>query len=416
MQTQYKLLYRYINETTRTPVTGQAEYDETNEFYSYEHKLNITPTQIETFTNNNYELKAVIDGETPADVANALINSSDEDREKIIIENMANENKSNNFFIYTGTKKVYHKKFIPTQLGYLVRDWTRVPRDQIPSSPTDFSKHFVMMGGYRLGVDEAFLVCKPQYVENYYNYTVKDKVNNKDIKYFAKLSTDDITNTTYKHNVKYYRKDTYFTHEELVNLINEECFFEWFDTENERIENKFGTIEEPVTFTGQHTYTNYTDGNVVLAKIYRGSGYGDTRQYGYFFYNNQAEPPKNGIPQDFNVSSETRFSLQSVGSGNGFSITDLTDAGYYAYGTELSVKKNNIIRYIIPEHYEDTGTAPYFIKDTYEKVKLSPWILHSVHNSLESGLTAAKKLVTMVGLDNVKLVKNVPIGQKLKIK
>ena len=86
------------------------------------------------------------------------------------------------------------------------------------------------------------------------------------------------------------------------------------------------------------------------------------------------------------------------------------------YILSLKVVRQNITRYVIPEHYEPANAAPYIVKDNYKKIPLSPWILHSVHNSLESGLEKARKLVSMIGLENVKLIKTVPFDQFIKIK
>ena len=62
------------------------------------------------------------------------------------------------------------------------------------------------------------------------------------------------------------------------------------------------------------------------------------------------------------------------------------------------------------------GVAPYYIKDNYKKIEMSPWMIHSIHNSLESALQSARKIVSMIGMENVKLIKYVPIDQFVKLK
>ena len=100
----------------------------------------------------------------------------------------------------------------------------------------------------------------------------------------------------------------------------------------------------------------------------------------------------------------------------GWKLSDLTKAGLTNYVASLSINRLNITRYPIPEHYESAGTAPYLIKDNYKKITMSPWIVHSIHNSLESAIDKAKTLVSMIGISNVKLIKTVPFDQFVKIK
>ena len=134
--------------------------------------------------------------------------------------------------------------------------------------------------------------------------------------------------------------------------------------------------------------------------------------YNYIYFKNkngQHQNPVTGLtPVTFSPSASM---LQE-----GILWNNVVSKQYTYFGQYLKVGAENIIREVIPAHYEETGKAPYIIKDQYEKINLSPWMLHSVHNSLESGLTAAKTLVSMIGIDNVKLVKYVPVGQFVDIK
>lgn len=64
------------------------------------------------------------------------------------------------------------------------------------------------------------------------------------------------------------------------------------------------------------------------------------------------------------------------------------------------------------EHTEDA----YLIKDTYKRINGSPWLTHCVCASLEAALTKAKTLCSMIGIENVKLIKVVAYDQYLVVK
>lgn len=426
MQTKYYLMYRYINPTTNTAITDEADYDKTEEFYNSEHKYYVSKEYLDKLNTNasgtintNYDLvyKHDISTTEPTLTNNYVAQlkaEADEEREKIITENMANENKSNNLYIYTGTKKYFHRQYIPDQLGYKVRDWKRVPKEQLPSSPEDFSKHFVMIGGTMLGIDDAYLVCKPQYIMNYMYHTSLSLHR----KVFVELSTEDKDNLGYYYNSKIYRSEKYYSYDDFASLVNKETFFDWIDPRDKEHISQYGeaapmpTVRVPATTT---------DGKQILVTSVYFSGMGtsgpSTTPHGYIFLGN--DNGLTGVPSD-NGFGPKALSYTTTGAGSvtnyGYDEQAIKNAGYAFYGKTITVKEDNIIRVVIPAHYEDTGRNPYVIKDTYKKIELSPWMLHSVHNSLEHGLDSARKLVSMIGMDNVKMIKYVPFDQFIKIK
>ena len=85
------------------------------------------------------------------------------------------------------------------------------------------------------------------------------------------------------------------------------------------------------------------------------------------------------------------------------------------YGS-VKVMQSDIETLPIPAHYEDDNDAPYVIIDTYKKIQLSPWFVNCTCGSLESAITKAKKLIEMIGIENVKVIKVVPFDQSIKIK
>ena len=414
MQTQYRLLYRYLNESTNTPVTNESEYIKTEEFYTDGHKLNLSPDTLTKLQNKGCWFKYQFDKDSDATFIGTIHNEAESERENLIMENMANEKKSNNLYIYTGTKKTYKKQYIPEQMGYVVRDYTKVPIEQIPSSPDDYTKHFVMLGGEKLGFDGAYLVCKPQYIDVYkkkYNVHTQKKC-------FLCISADDINNKGYSKNTDFYhnRKNNYI--DDISKIIDKEVFFKYYDPKNNDEEIKYGEVAISGTLTKSD---NNSTGNISLSSDGQTTYLVTTVRTGapkppiyyYIFFNNVSEDinnHKSEITVPIVSASSSYYGIQ------GYNQDQLIQKGYIYYGEYIEITEDNIIKDVIPAHYEDTGESPYYIKDTYEKINLSPWIQHSVHNSLESALTSARKLVSMIGIDNVKLIKYVPFDQFINIK
>lgn len=493
MQTQYQLLYRYINETTNTAITDEAEYVETKVFYNPDHKLNFNAEQLKALdknatspTNTNTLFKfnfdqmssTAVTGKEYDEYCTALNIEAETEREKIIIEQMANVNKSNNFYIYDGTTKEYHEKYVPETLGYKVANWQGIPENQMPSGPDDYTKDFVMLNGSQPGKDKAFLVCKPDKVESYNREYSEANIDKEQIvlsgeKFANNLlfdwynPQDDSYTPLYKETEAKieYVEDDHTVHADLggnriVNLDGEDYLI---------IDATKYTCD--VRFELDHTRSD--DYGHIVARFYKMFHTGALftyrkGHYGTIFFNCGTKIPKtvtvatvdgstlakandifasaspstdgndcldayikyattlNGIRIGSGFSNDTDKWTNSINSSvanptsltvyTGWKLSELEKANMSNYILSLDVKRQNLTRYVIPEHYEPANAAPYIVKDNYKKIPLSPWILHSVHNSLESGLEKARKLVSMIGLENVKLIKTVPFDQFIKIK
>lgn len=85
------------------------------------------------------------------------------------------------------------------------------------------------------------------------------------------------------------------------------------------------------------------------------------------------------------------------------------------YGS-VTIKQDQVTTTTIPGHYEEAIDAPYLIKDTYKRIKLSPWFVNYTCGSLEAALGKARVLVDMLGIENVKVIKVVPFDQFVRIK
>jgi hypothetical protein len=511
MQTQYQLLYRYVNETTNTAITDEYDYTETKEFYTPEHKLYFTTAQLKNFgwdsknQKNKMDLQFWFDNKSDPDASTggiytgtagvdyvaSITGEGETEREAIILNEMANANKSNNFYIYDGTTKEYHKTFVPEAIGYKVANVAGVPARQMPTGPNDYSKHFVMLGGSKPGIDGAFLVCKSEYIsayktayselnskkeqivlsgEKFANNLIFDWYNPQDDSYIpaygeTSAALDPVTRQTintllspngyrivnldgddyliteaveYWSNVKFSQTGQATDYNGRVTTRYYNCAFDGTVHESmlttagsggKRV--TFGTlffncgtvIPKEITFASEDG-TTLADASTILPSA-QSSTVGDDvydafAQYTASLNNRSAGTATTGAGGYTETDNRNQCMSQSSHPHllwyKGWKISDLEAANMGNFISTLTVAKSNITRYPIPAHYEPSGKAPYLIKDNYKKIPLSPWILHSVHNSLESGLEKARTLVSMIGIDNVKLVKTVPFDQFVKIK
>ena len=145
--TKYQVLYRYINESTNTPITNDMsnEYQEVCEFYTDPaHKIFSTDATVK---------------------AEAMR----EQQEMISFGNSSDNPKTNMLFAYNGTKKINHKKWVNAQIGYVVRDWSGI-RDKI-GNQGDFSKEFTTLNA-ATPEDGGIVVCTYDVMKKYFDDTL----------------------------------------------------------------------------------------------------------------------------------------------------------------------------------------------------------------------------------------------------
>lgn len=500
MQTQYQLLYRYVNETTNTAITDEYDYIETKEFFTPEHKLNFTTAQLSSlaiagsgdtqrrkmdfqfwfdnkedpeYSGTPEKEAALYTSQLAIDYVAGITGEADSEREAIILNEMANANKSNNFYVYSGTTKEYHKEFIPESIGYKVANVAGVPARQMPTGPDDYSKHFVMLGGSKPGIDGAFLVCKSEYIsayktaysetndkkeqiilsgEKFANNLIFDWYNPQDDSYIPVYGETPATLSL----VTSQSVDALYGGSRIINLDGEDYLITsaksiqcaayvskvWttgpyydqtphyqisyngsvqeYDPQNwGTLFFNCGTVIPPqISFATADNATLLKASDILPSE--QPSTDGDDVVDAYIKY---AATKSGVIAIADNLNADTRTASKNGGAMpqyvnyfTGWKVADLEAANMGNFIASLTVAKDNLTRYPIPAHYEPSGKAPYLIKDNYKKIPLSPWILHSVHNSLESGLEKARVLVSMIGIDNVKLIKTVPFDQFIKIK
>lgn len=499
MQTQYQLLYRYVNETTNTAITDEYDYVETKEFFTPEHKLNFTTAQLSSlaiagsgdtqrrkmdfqfwfdnkedpeYSGTPEKEAALYTSPLAVDYVASITGEGESEREAIILNEMANANKSNNFYVYSGTTKEYHKTFVPEAIGYKVENVAGIPARQMPTGPDDYSKHFVMLGGSKPGIDGAFLVCKSEYINAYKTAYSETNAKKEQIVLSGEKFANNLFFSWYNPQDDSYipaygetpatlslvtsqSVDALYGGSRIINLDGEDYLITSAKSVQCAAYISRAWITGPYYERESHYETKYNGSTIEY----------DIQTWGTIFFNcGTVIPPQisfattdnatllnantimpsepsslngddvlnayikyaatlSGRTANADGSSNTRDESKNGGAMpqyinyfTGWKVADLEAANMGNFIASLIVAQSNLTRYPIPAHYESSGKAPYLIKDNYKKIPLSPWILHSVHNSLESGLEKARVLASMIGIDNVKLIKTVPFDQFVKIK
>lgn len=117
--------------------------------------------------------------------------------------------------------------------------------------------------------------------------------------------------------------------------------------------------------------------------------------------------------KDSTIQETFRFALNNTGT------TEREIQDLLIYGNNSSNPKFNMFFMYNSRDfvYSSTGTNayPYMLMDKMERVVLSPWFVHSTHASLTSVMTKAKGLANLIGHDNIKIGKVVPLDQYIEI-
>ena len=347
--TKYQVLYRYINESTNTRITNSPvnTYEIAQEFITNEHQLEST------------NLSDRIEGE-------------DKKEEMISFGNSPTNPKTDMLFAYDGTKKIRHEKFIPTDTGYVIREWKKLNRKNI-GNLGDFSKDYTTLDAAtpELG---GTVVCK--------NKNIFDK-------YFPTTITV-IKDNTYadKEGDKNGAYEAYYTESKINELINNATPFAL---------NSASWREHAVPSNyvlDIHNNKKYYKPTVIIGakvKLTHGPAHIPTSTYWQYGYSH-------------------------------YKYTDVYDYVYeenpdvaFCFSA-ITIEPSQVQTTPVPGHYEPSSTYPYLIKDTYKRIELDPWFINGTYSSLESALEKCRLLVNMIGIDNVKLIKIVPFDQFIRIK
>lgn len=276
-----------------------------------------------------------------------------EQQEMIAFGNSASNPKTNMLFAYDGTKKIKHKTWVGKTVGYVVRDWRSIKRSLI-GNQGDFSKDFTTLDA-STPEDGGIVVCTKAVMEKYFEAPATD--------------ASKITVTT---------QGEYTSGQMQALITNATIFALNTDSWEEH-------MQASKTYT-MYPRNAYSSNNVCYYGPILMNGVQLTQISGYF--------------ERYSTTLVTR-------------MAQMSNTNLYSAAT---ITKTQLQTVEIPGHYEDVADSPYLIKDTYKRIELDPWFVNSTFGSLEAAITKAKLLVDMLGIDNVKLIKLVPIDQFIRIK
>lgn len=335
--TKYQVMYRFMNDTLGTPVTNNANttYDPTFEFYTDpDHRI--------------FSSDAIAQNE-----------EMNKQQDMITFANSSANEKHDMLFVFDGTKKISHKVWKDDQIGYVVRDWTQIPRSKI-GNRDDYTKDFITLDAYS-PEDGGQVVCTAEVFKQYFS---KKLIVTESGDYSSDELQELFTNTTY------------------------------FQVKIPTWKDHAVKFQSPIVYwsTPYSSYYGYHRNGVEVAKDYRNA------------------PVKVDESRETNkiTGYKERTTSQSV-------AVPLYTNGDNCY-SGVYIQPSDIDTTTIPGHYEDSADAPYAVKDQYQRIESSPWIVNCTVGSFEAALEKARILVDMIGIENVKIIKVVPFNQFVKVK
>lgn len=99
----------------------------------------------------------------------------------------------------------------------------------------------------------------------------------------------------------------------------------------------------------------------------------------------------------------------------GVPVSTLEENGFDQICETIDIKGANISQTTLPDNEYASDSAPFFIKDVYKKIDESPWMVYSHEKSLQAAVNKCKALVKRIGIDNVKLIKNINVDNIIDI-
>jgi hypothetical protein len=99
----------------------------------------------------------------------------------------------------------------------------------------------------------------------------------------------------------------------------------------------------------------------------------------------------------------------------GVPVSTLEENGFDQICKTIDIKGANISQTTLPDNEYISDSAPFFIKDVYKKIDESPWMVYSHEKSLQAAVNKCKALVKRIGIDNVKLIKNINVDNIIDV-
>lgn len=369
--TKYQVMYRYMNEAVNSPITNSTieEYQETCEFYTDDHRI-YTGTDYEKSVDETEKQEIVLYGTNPANPKTDMI------------------------FVYNGTKKVYRPVWHPDEEGWVIHDTSKIDPSRVTRNG-DYTGDYVIIDDVMVA-KKRLSPIKEQWMERYYENT---KLNGSVVLSTVGAIADiDLNISDSSKNaicatmtLEGASNGQYYTRDEVYDMAQSATYAE--------VDRTY-PVESLLAFDYEIPYNASKPDQYIL-----------------YNFNLSVNGVVNWIPRLAyrHTSDETGYARNALTKGV-YGLSYLSKA-FFA-GKAIIVREDCLKRKIIPGHYEDATSediAPYVVKDTYARAKTSPWFVNSTYGSLEAALDKAKMLVDAIGIDNVKVIKVVPIDQFVKI-
>lgn len=289
---------------------------------------------------------------------------AENDKMNFIIEGNDSTNpKGVMLFYFDGTKRISHRKWIKETTGYVIRDWKSVEDKVAPAG--DYSGNYVVINGRNAAT--GIVISKK-------NPIVADTT-------VVSGWSDVITNagTVITGNGVSAVDETW-----LINFIKSKTIG---NLESNEIKIYGKTKSALVGWSDGKSYIPFNPGTEILVG-------------------------RNALGAAIKVTNWAYKSGSYYSTYSGYVIDSAISGDIY---TSFVIKPAQVQTMAIPAHYEEVIEAPYMIKDTYQKVDGEPWFVLKTSGSLASVIETAKKVADAIGLENLKLIKEVPIDQKIRI-
>lgn len=408
--TKYQILYRAFNEKLNSPIVNTGTYEPLIDMLTEDHKINVTEQDL---IERYYDTPSTKEAEQMrADAENAK-------NELITTENSKDNIKFGMLFAYNGLKKIKHKIFKPACYGWLLNEETIGLFDQahVSYDYDDWDRDVVQIN---INGKKSH-VLKPEFVQKYksqwyYEFTDKlSKFKTMTTREFEGLKQKIASESPFLTNELF--EDTIFSEEIQTETFQPpgngdttpdpvDCYFYNVPATDEASKRKASLrralfVSDTMTSEQIEAYFKAAHPNIIhplkYTYYYKNGDYGSRTFYCI---------PKNVIENLMNMGVKI-FNYTMLDQSDSYCLTKMNNAD----------RENSSYQYaMIPEHYETSNDQPYIIKDSYVKINGDPWFVYTVRDSLNDALEVSKKLAQRFGIENVNLIKLVPLGQDIKIK
>lgn len=290
--------------------------------------------------------------------------AAEEEKQALIMEgNNAQNPKNAMLFAFDSTQRINHQKWVLEKTGYVIRDYSSIIDQITPAG--DLSGKYVLLNGDT--PETADVIAKSNQAGNI-------SLPKLDSPRAKELYGDNIG----EYNGRPYIRDF----NKLMEVIKVQTIYQMRDN------------------------ITYTEGGIVTFR----SRLNTRSTIDWLEYK------VGDYISEYTARNITTVNLSLYGNDYYIGLAVRKDQSDNGVGTAITITPSHIQTMQVPSHYEPVQDAPYMVKDIYTRINGDPWFTFCRTGSLIEAVEKAKKLVNAIGLDNVKLFKEVPIDQKVKIR